>query len=333
MWTNATLQDKIAAMAEPVLDSRGVTAVAAAVLSWGLLILISRVLVAGYAFNPWVLAFVQMVVGGAAMIVAAGRGPMPLRAFGQPQTWIYGVMRVATAATLTAALAYATSAEISVLSTLFIPVGILLAWALFARRPRPADAFGSMVVVLGVAGVAAGLPGGILGTAAALMVISATATALSTAVAELHPDNRGDDRCTRLRLTGAAMLVTAALMLVATTAAAYADPQGAIALHVPPAAIFDPAVWVAGILVGVLLRGPSTYLTFRAIRMVGSENYLMGVAIMPVLMLVGESVAAAAGFVPMPALPAETLAAGAVGAAGALGIAALRWRARAVQAA
>ena len=71
-------------------------------LSWGFLILISRVLVAGHGFNPWVLSFVQMAVGGAAMMVAAGRGPMPLRAFRHPQTWIYGVLRVVTAATLTA---------------------------------------------------------------------------------------------------------------------------------------------------------------------------------------------------------------------------------------
>lgn len=320
-------------MATPTLDSRGVTAVATAVLSWGLLILISRVLVAGHGFNPWVLSFVQMAVGGAAMIAAAGRGPMPLRAFRHPQTWIYGSLRVVTAATLTAALAYGTSAEISVMSTLFIPVGILLAWALFGRRPAATDAVGSAAVLLGVVGVAAGLPGGILGTAVMLMLVSASATALCTAIAEMHPENQGDDRRTRLRLTGAAMLATAAVMLAAAAIAAHVDPDGFVAAHVPLSAVSDPAIWIAGAIVGVLLRGPSTYLTFRAIRMVGSENYLMGVAVMPVITLLAESLAAAAGLLPMPALPVETLAAGAVGIAGALGIAALRWRARGVQAA
>lgn len=327
------MHDKIAYMAEPVLDSRGLAAVSTAVLSWGLLILISRVLVAGYGFNPWVLSFVQMAVGGVAMIVAAGRGPLPLKAIRHPHTWIYGSLRVVTAATLTASLAYGTSAEISVLSTLFIPVGILLAWALFARRPGPADAIGSVVVLAGVAGVAVGLPGGILGTAATLMVISASATALCTAIAEMHPENQVDDRKTRLRLTGAAMLVTAVLMLAAAAAVSRLDPDGVVAAHVPLEAVSDPAIWVAGILVGVLLRGPSTYATFRAIRMVGSENYLMGVAMMPALNLFGESLAAASGLLPAPDLPLETLTAGVVGMAGALGIAALRWRARTVQAA
>ena len=320
-------------MAEPVLDSRGVTAVATAVLSWGFLILISRVLVAGHGFNPWVLSFVQMAVGGAAMMVAADRGPMPLRAFRHPQTWIYGVLRVVTAATLTAALAYGTSAEISVMSTLFIPVGILLAWPLFGRRPVATDAFGSVVVLIGVGGVAAGLPGGVLGTAVMLMLISAGATALCSAIAEMHPENQGDDRRTRLRLTGAAMLATATVMLVAAAGASHVEPDGFVATHVPLSAVFDPAIWTAGVLVGIALRGPSTYLTFRAIRMVGSENYLMGVAVMPAITLLCESLAAAGGLLPMPSLPAQTLTAGAVGIAGALGIAALRWRARSVQAA
>lgn len=320
-------------MNEPVLDSRGLAAVTTAVASWAVLIVISRILVVGCGFNPWVLSFIQMAIGGAAMIVVAGRGPMPLKALRNPHTWVYGSLRVLAAATLTAALAHGTAAEISVLSTLFIPVGILLAWALFARRPGPADALGSLVILAGIAGVAGGLPGGILGTATALMVISATATAVGTAVVELHPENQADDRKTRLRLTGAAMLVTAALMLLAVMAAGYLDPGGAVAVHVPLAAVAEPAVWIAGVLVGVLLRGPSTYFTFRAIRMVGSENYLMGVALMPVLNLAGETLAAAAGLLPAPMLSAPTVAAGMLGIAGAVGIAALRWRSRAIQAA
>lgn len=320
-------------MAEPVLDSRGLAAVATAVASWAVLIVISRVLVVGDGLNPWVLSFIQMAVGGAAMIVAAGPGPMPLKAVRNPHTWAYGCLRVLAAATLTAALAYGTAAEISVLSALFIPVGILLAWLLFARRPGPADVFGSLVILAGIAGVAGGLPDGILGIAAMLMAISATATAVGTAVAELHPENQADDRKTRLRLTGAAMLTTAALMLAAAVAAAYLDPNGVVAVHVPLAAVADPAVWIAGILVGVLLRGPSTYFTFRAIRMVGSENYLMGVALMPALNLAGESLAATAGLLPAPMLSTSTVAAGMLGIAGAVGIAALRWRGRGVQAA
>ena len=65
-------------MAHPVLDSRGLAAVATAVASWGVLIVLSRALVVVYGMNPLVLAFVQMAAGGAAMIAAAGRGPLPL---------------------------------------------------------------------------------------------------------------------------------------------------------------------------------------------------------------------------------------------------------------
>lgn len=320
-------------MAEPVLDSRGLSAVVTAVVSWAVLIVISRVLVAGHGFNPWVLAFVQMAVGGIAMIVAAGPGPLPLKAMRHPHTWIYGSLRVVSAATLTAALAFATAAEISVLSSLFIPIGFLLAWGLFARRPGPADAVGSLVILAAIAGVAGGLPGGVLGAATLLMLVSAGATALGTAIAEMHPENRGDDRRTCFRLTGAAMLATAAVMLVVSALAASVHPTGFVASHVPLQALSDPWVWVAGVLVGVLLRGPSTYFTFRAIRMVGSENYLMGVALMPALNLLGESAAATLGLLPMPSLPPETFVAGGLGIAGVVAIAALRWRAVNAQAA
>ena len=315
-------------MAHPVLDSRGLAAVATAVASWGVLIVLSRALVVVYGMNPWVLAFVQMAAGGAAMIAAAGRGPLPLSALRRPHTWVYGGLRVLTAATLTAALAHGTAAEISVLSALFIPIGIALAWSLFARRPSPADAVGSLVILAGVAGVAGGLPGGLLGAGVVLMAVSATGTAVATAVAELHPDNQGDDPRARLRLTGATLLVTAALLLAGAAVAAAIAPGGVVAAHVPVAAVVDPAVWGAGIVVGILLRGPSTYATFRAIRLVGSENYLMGVAFMPALTLAGERLAAAAGWIPEPALSAATLVAGSVGVAGAAGIALLRWRSR-----
>ncbi|EDP62245.1 hypothetical protein BAL199_19528 [alpha proteobacterium BAL199] len=329
MWTLRATHDKIAAMANPVIDARGLSAVAVAVVSWGVLIVVSRVLVVGFDLNPWVLSFIQMAVGGAAMFVAAGRGPLPLTAMRNPHTWIYGGLRVLTAATLTAALAHGTAAEISVMSAFFIPVGILLAWTLFARRPSSADVIGSLVILAGIVGVADGLPGGLGGPVVVLMAISATATAVATAVAELHPDNRNDDRKGRLRLTGAAMLTTAVLMLGVAAAVAYFETDGAVAEHVPFDAVTHPAIWIAGILVGVILRGPSTYATFRAIRMVGSENYLMGVALMPVMNLIGESLAATAGLLPMPALSSATMLAGAVGIAGAMGMVALRWRARA----
>ena len=54
----------------------------------------------------------------------------------------------------------------------------------------------------------------------------------------------------------------------------------------------------------------------------------MGVAFMPALTLAGERLAAAAGWIPEPALSAATLVAGSVGVAGAAGIALLRWRSR-----
>ena len=107
-------------------------------------------------------------------------------------------------------------------------------------------------------------------------------------------------------------------------------PGGAAAAHVPVAAVVDPAVWGAGIVVGILLRGPSTYATFRAIRLVGSENYLMGVAFMPALSLAGERLAAVAGWIPEPPLSGATVVAGSEGVGGPAGIALLRWRARPV---
>lgn len=327
------MRDKIAAMSAPViqarsLDAQGVTAVVSAVGSWAILIVISRVLVVEYGVNPWALAFVQMAIGGAAMIAAAGRGPLPLRALRRWQTWSYGVLRVMTAATFTAALAHGTAAEVSVLSALFIPIGIVLAWMVMKRPPASADVVGSAVVIAGIAGVASQLPGGVAGPASLLMMVSATGTASATDIAERHPDNQGDDSRGRLRLSGAALLATAAVMLAVTVAAAHFDPAGAVAAHVPVEAVFDPLVWISGILIGVVLRGPSTYATFRAIRMVGSENYLMGVAIMPGLNLAGETLAASAGLLPMPSLSDATVTAGIICVAGALGIAAARWRRR-----
>ena len=64
----------------------------------------------------------------------------------------------------------------------------------------------------------------------------------------------------------------------------------------------SPPLWLAGLAVGVALRGPSMYLTFWSINAVGTHNYLAAVAFLPLVGQAFEYLLALGGWLPMPAI-------------------------------
>jgi len=294
---------------------QGAGIVLAALTSWSLLLVISRVLLIQFELDPWLFTFIQMMAGGLMLIAISGqpRGLWPL--FVDPLTWVYGVLRVATAAFFTAALLYTSAANAAFLAILSVPTSALIVWGALGRQPKTWELPGHALILLGLVALAASLEGGFRNPALMLMILSELCVVISTLIAERHPMNQTEDRRQRAALTGA-MLVASAVVMLALALVAGQNASGA----------FDPHLWLLAILVGVLLRGPSMYLALMAIHRVKTTNYLAGMAALPLTAMLFEWMAAQAGLIPPLPLWTSATAFGAVMIAGSLAVIAGRNR-------
>lgn len=295
------------------MTSKALPIVAAATLAWGVLLVTIRLLLVTFGFNAWGFTLIQLLVGGAAMIVLGGRGRIAWRAFDSLSIWVYGALRVVSSACSSAALLYVGVMQDTLLAAMNVPIAGLII-LLAARRVPPRQQLGAhALIVAGILVMALALPGGVANPAVLLEAISETAVVISTLLIERHPLNRQDDIGARCRFTGAVLMVTAAMFVLVWLL------NGALGLHWGSnalafgdltALLADPRLLLAGALVGALLRGPTMYLALYAIRLAGTQTYLAALALLPVVGVALEAGCAALGWLPWPHLGlAEALAA------------------------
>ncbi|MEM9565554.1 MAG: EamA family transporter [Actinomycetota bacterium] len=308
----------------------------ASVALWALLLVVSRIVLVTWDVDPWSFTFVQLIAGGVVSIVAS-TAVVGGEASGEAveaadwsslrrvRTWLYGSFRVTTAAAFTAALAHTTVTYAGLLGTINLVLGVIGAAIVYGRWPGRGEYVGLALVAAGIALlVATRLDGGLRNPAVALMLVSELAVVGAALVAESHPDNAGESRTVRLRFSGVVLVLTASLFLALRLA------QQAIGGG-PLGATIDtsPSMWIAGIVVGVTLRGPAMYTALNATRLVGAEVYLMVTASLAFAGLLLETAAGALGVVDRPTFDAIDGLLLAIIACGAVSVFAARRRATA----
>jgi len=269
--------------------------VGGALLSWSVLLVLSRVILTEYGLDPWAFTFIQMMAGGMFLIAVAGQTKGTGALLRDPVIWAYGLLRVMTAACFTAALLHVSASNASFLSVLSVPTSALAVWYFATRPPVKREWLGHALILIGVGFLITQLDDGWRNPAVMLMLMSELCVVASTLIAEFHPVNKSADRRQRAGLTGAMLVVSAVVMLfafVAVQSVANADAT------VPMALFADPTLWVSAAIVGILLRGPSMYLALAAIDRVKSENYLAGMAALPLTTMMLEAGAGFLGLLP-----------------------------------
>lgn len=93
-----------------------------------------------------------------------------------------------------------------------------------------------------------------------------------------------------------------------------------------PALALDARPWVSAVVVGILLRGPSLYLSLKAIHRVRTENYIAAMAALPFLSHVFQLAAETVELLELPAALTSTTLFGAMMVLGSLFV--LRARSR-----
>ena len=275
------------------------------------------------------------MASGVFLLAVAGRGQVTGQLLRDRSIWVYGVLRVMTAAFFTAALLYTSAANAAFMSILSVPTSVLFLWLVLSRIPKRWEIPGHVIIVFGLLLLTTQLEDGWRNPAIILMILSELCVVGSTVIAELHPTNNTQNWRQRAGLTGLMLLASAAVMFAgAITLGILAQTVPAIATWIPgqiawmnnPGQALDPVLWVSAVLVGILLRGPSMFLALAAINAVRTENYLAGLAALPLTALLFEAAAAQIGWLPQVSIWTLTTAFGGIMVIGSLWVVMARTR-------
>jgi hypothetical protein len=287
------------------------------VVTWAALAGANRVLLLRLGLDPWAFTFVQLCTGGIVLLAAGGRRRPNFSSFRRPATWAISVLRVLSAAFYTAVLATLSVLEAGVLGAVNVPMVAVAVWLAFGRRPAHGEWVGQMVILLPILLLIGGLHGGLWHPAVRLMLLNEVCLVASTLLAERHPDNVADQPGARMQFTGVLLLTTAALFLVVRAL----EGGGANG-------IWDWRLLAAGAAVGVAFRAPSMVLSFWSIRLIGAQNYVAALSVLPLVGMAFEQSAYAAGLIDVSRFRADTVPLALCIVAGTLLVVAARVRAQ-----
>ncbi|MEM8857267.1 MAG: hypothetical protein AAGD96_03045 [Chloroflexota bacterium] len=270
-----------------------------AIALWTLLLVVSRVILLVYAIDPWSFTFLQLISGGLLLIgLSTGGEAVDWSTIRRPSTWFYGVLRVTTSAAFTAALVHVSVVYAGFLGTINVVMAVLGVWMVFGRRPTILELPGHILIVGGIlALIMLRFENGWRNPAVLLMFVSEIAGVGTAIIAERHPDNNSTNPRTRLRFSGVVLILTAAFFLILRIGqTVYAGAEAADLANMQ----INWPLWIAGLLVGIVLRGPAMHVSLQAIRLVGTEIYILAAALLPFIGWGFEAIAGRLGVMTPP---------------------------------
>ncbi|WP_369954834.1 hypothetical protein [Sedimentitalea sp. XS_ASV28] len=256
----------------------------AAVLSWAVLSVASRIVLVNFGLDPWMFSFLQLVAGGITLLAIGYRGARARRSFTRVSTWALGALRVLSASLYTAVLASISVLEAGTIGAINLPVVSLLVLLWSRIWPRPMAWPGHILILVAVAWMAMRLQSDTRTVVMGLMGLNALCLAGMNLIAEHHPENKSATPAGRAWFSGVVLAITAAVFLIMRVLQG-ADIVGAFSL---------PLI-LSSIAVGVFLRAPSMFLTFWAISVAGAQGYTAAIAFLPLFGMALEQGAVAVG--------------------------------------
>ena len=267
-------------------------------LIWSLLLVSNRIALTSFDIDPYAMTCWQLVFGGVSLVLLAPGRRIPWRQFTLPINWAYGVLRVLTGVTWTASLLYISAPESGILSQTGMPMAALAATFILGRTPGRSEWLGHAILISGAVWMAWHLPDGFSNPAVLLMLASEVTAIASTVLAELHPDNQIKDTRAHLRFTGVLLLITASVFLIVPSFIELISPVPIP--YISTAGLFGTETLLAGLLIGVLFRGPAMVLSLRSVKVAGIEKYILSTTILPFVLLALEMLASRFDLTPPP---------------------------------
>lgn len=287
--------------------------------SWALLLALSRATVLGFGLDPWMFTFLQLISGGIFLLLIAWGAEAGSSALLRADTWLIGAFRVGTAALYMASLLHVDVMQASFFGAIGVPASALAVWLLFDRRPAAGEIWGHVPLIAGAAVVASGFEGSFFNPAVGLLLVSSCCVLGANLLAERHPHMQALGPKTRLRLTGTVLVITAAGFATwrfLQSSVDWAGPAQGLELG----DLLRPELWIAGLGLGITLRGLCTYLGFRAAAVAGTQNYMAATLALPIMGAVLECAIAWSGYGSWPDFAATDGVGGALIIGGGLAV-------------
>lgn len=282
---------------------------------WALYLVISRHVVGGAGFDPWAYTLVQVLTGGLVLLWLGRRAPADWRGLLTPWMIGYGVLRVWITGMSSAALVYVVATQSTLLSTMNVLLGAAATWLVHRIAAPKGERAALVLLAIGLATMTIFLSPASAYAGALWLLASESGVVVAALAVERHPRNRSEDIAERSRFAGDTLIVTSLVLILAWSVAGVMgvtrSPWG-----IDAKAFGDPMLWAWGVGVGLVFRGPGQWFTFYALRVAGTQGYLIALTLMPLFTIAFEFAGAGMGWTEAPGLSwGEWLGATFIGAA------------------
>ena len=276
---------------------KGFYVATAAIVLWGLMDAISRVMVGTMAINPLVFTLLNFIYGSAVLLLLSGFGKEGLSTLKSWHTWVYGFFRVIHLAMFNVSLIAITATEAAFMTRISALFGVVLVLLCFGRKPGRKDIVGLAMLTVGAGAMALTQPGGLLNWAVWFVFGAAFLNALLLVIVEGHPVSQASkSHRARSRYTAITLLVTSVFFFALASFLGVLERAGVPAVWLDVIAVtpqlgdlFSVKAHVASLLVGGFVIGPVMYLTFWAVKLLKSDNMLLAGSMIPFATIAFES--------------------------------------------
>lgn len=268
---------------------------------WALYLVISRHVVGAAGLDPWAYTLVQVLTGGIVLLWLGRRAPADWRGLLTPWMIGYGMLRVWITGMSSAALVYLVATQSTLLSTMNVLLGATATWFVHRIAAPKSERLALVLLAAGLAVMAIFLSPTAAYAGALWLLASESGVVVAALAVERHPRNRSEDIAERSRFAGDTLIVTSLVLILAWSAAGLIGITGS-PWDIGAKAFGDPMLWAWGIGVGLVFRGPGQWFTFYALRVAGTQGYLIALTLMPLFTIGFEFAGAGLGWTSAPAL-------------------------------
>lgn len=270
---------------------------------WAVYLVVTRFVVARAGLDPWAYTLVQLLTGGLVIFWIGRTAPGDWRSLFTPWMVSYGALRVGITGASSAALAYVTVTQSTLLSTANVLMGALAALVVHRLALARGEGRALTLLALGLVILITCLQPASAYWGALWLLASESGVVAAALAVERHPRNRSDDLAVRSRFTAETLIITSMVLIVAWSLA------GALGLARSPwdgagNAFGNPMLWVWGIAAGLIFRAPGQWLTFYTLRHAGTQAYLIALMLMPAFAIAFELATSRVGWITAPDLSA-----------------------------
>lgn len=268
---------------------------------WALYLVISRHVVGAAGLDPWAYTLVQVLTGGIVLLWLGRRAPADWRGLLTPWMIGYGMLRVWITGMSSAALVYLVATQSTLLSTMNVLLGAAAAWLVHRIAAPRNERLALVLLAAGLAVMTIFLSPTAAYAGALWLLASESGVVVAALAVERHPRNRSEDIAERSRFAGDTLIVTSLVLIIAWSVAGLIGITGS-PWDIGARAFGDPMLWAWGVGVGLVFRGPGQWFTFYALRVAGTQGYLIALTLMPLFTIGFEFAGAGVGWTTAPAL-------------------------------